>query len=108
MRICVPIVVLLLGLAVAAQIEGGTMGHVTRAVVEAIGLGVLIGVALTWSTIRMLRFAERRGSISEHWVEIPIVALAAACFAAAQANLRIQWRRCSSSNVTRRATVMPR
>jgi sodium/hydrogen antiporter len=33
----------------------------------------------------MLRFAERRGWISEHWVEIPIVALAAACFAAAQA-----------------------
>ncbi|MGA7864878.1 MAG: hypothetical protein WCA23_12980 [Stellaceae bacterium] len=32
-----------------------------------------------------LRFAEGRGWISEHWVEIPIVALAAACFAAAQA-----------------------
>jgi sodium/hydrogen antiporter len=33
----------------------------------------------------MLRFAEKRGWISEHSVEIPIVALAAACFAAAQA-----------------------
>jgi NhaP-type Na+/H+ or K+/H+ antiporter len=33
----------------------------------------------------MLRFAERRGWISENWVEIPIVALAAVCFAAAQA-----------------------
>ena len=33
----------------------------------------------------MLRFAERQGWIGEHWVEIPIVALAAACFAAAQA-----------------------
>jgi sodium/hydrogen antiporter len=83
--ICVPIVVLLLGLAVGTQIEGGTMGRVARVVVEAIGLGALIGVALTWSTIWMLRFAERRGWISEHWVEIPIVALAAACFAAAQA-----------------------
>jgi len=82
--ICVPIVVLLLGLAVGTQIEGGTMGHVARVVVEAIGLGALIGVALTWSTIRVLRFAERRGWISEHWVEIPIIALAAACFAAAQ------------------------
>jgi sodium/hydrogen antiporter len=81
----VPIVVLLLGLAVGTQIEGGTMGRVARVVVEAIGLGALIGVALTWSTIWMLRFAERRGWISEHWVEIPIVALAAACFAAAQA-----------------------
>jgi sodium/hydrogen antiporter len=33
----------------------------------------------------VLRFAEKRGWISEHWVEIPIVALAAACFAGAQA-----------------------
>jgi NhaP-type Na+/H+ or K+/H+ antiporter len=83
--ICVPIVVLLLGLAVGTQIEGDKMVHAARVVVEAIGLGAAIGFVLTWSTTRMLRFAEERGWISEHWVEIPIVALAAACFAAAQA-----------------------
>ena len=83
--ICVPIVVLLLGLAVGIQIEGDKTVHAARVVVEAIGLGAAIGLALTWCTTRMLRFAERRGWISEHWVEIPIVALAAACFAAAQA-----------------------
>jgi sodium/hydrogen antiporter len=83
--ICVPIVVLLLGLAVGTQIEGDKTVHAARVVVEAIGLGAAIGLALTWLTIRMLRFAEERGWISEHWVEIPIVALAALCFAAAQA-----------------------
>src|SRR6516164_6381304 len=83
--ICVPIVVILLGLAVGTQIEGGTVGHVVWVVVEEIGIGALIGIALTWLTVRMLRFAERRGWISKNWVEIPIVALAAACFAAAQA-----------------------
>jgi NhaP-type Na+/H+ or K+/H+ antiporter len=83
--ICVPIVVLLLGLAVGTQIEGGTMAHVARVVTEAIGIGAAIGLALTWCTTRMLRFAEGRGWISQHWEEIPIVALAAACFAAAQA-----------------------
>ncbi len=83
--ICVPIVLLLLGLAVGTQIEGGTLGHVARVVVEAIGIGLIVGLGLTWLTTLMLRFAERRGWISEHWVEIPIVALAAACFAAAQA-----------------------
>jgi sodium/hydrogen antiporter len=83
--ICVPIVVILLGLAGGTQIEGGTVGHVVWVVVEEIGIGVLIGLALTWLTIRMLRFAERQGWISKNWVEIPIVALAAACFAAAQA-----------------------
>ena len=83
--ICVPIVVLLLGLAVGIEIEGGTMAHVARVVSEAIGLGAVIGLGLTWCTTLMLRFAQERGWISEHWVEIPIVALAAACFAAAQA-----------------------
>src|SRR5271168_824537 len=70
--ICVPIVVILLGLAVGTQIEGGTTAHVARVVIEAIGLGAVIGLALTWCTTLMLRFAERRGWISEHWVEIPI------------------------------------
>jgi NhaP-type Na+/H+ or K+/H+ antiporter len=83
--ICVPIVVLLLGLAVGTQIESGTVGHVARVVAEAIGIGLIVGLGLTWLTTLMLRFAERQGWISEHWVEIPIVALAAACFAVAQA-----------------------
>ena len=68
-----------------AQIEGGTIAHVTRVVIEAIGLGVVIGLALTWFTRFMLQFAEKRGWISEQGVETPIVALAAACFTAAEA-----------------------
>ena len=83
--ICVPIVVILLGLAIGTQIEGGTLGHVVWVVVEEIGIGALIGLALTGLTIRMLRFSERQCWIGQNWVEIPIVALAAACFAAAQA-----------------------
>jgi len=83
--ICVPIVVLLLGLAVGTQIEHGTMIHAVRVVIEEIGIGLVVGLLLTWLTVLMLRFAERQGWISEHWEEVPIVALAAACFAAAQA-----------------------
>jgi len=81
--ICVPIVVLLLGLAVGTEIERRDHGACCPGGAEAIGLGAVIGLGLTWCTTLMLRFAERRGWISEHWVEIPIVALAAACFAAA-------------------------
>jgi len=83
--ICVPIVVLLLGLAVGTQIAGEPMVHVARVVVEEIGIGLIVGLALSWLTTLMLRFAESREWIGEHWVEIPIVALAAVCFAAAQA-----------------------
>ncbi|MFZ3235771.1 MAG: cation:proton antiporter, partial [Stellaceae bacterium] len=83
--ICVPIVVLLLGLAIGTQLEHGTMVHAIRVVAEELGIGLVVGVVLTWLTILMLRFAGAKGWISEHWEEIPIVALAAASFAAAQA-----------------------
>ncbi len=83
--ICVPIVVLLLGLAVGTQLEHGTMFHAVKVVIEELGIGLAVGLVLTWLAVRMLRFAERQGWISEHWQEVPIVALAAACFAAAQA-----------------------
>jgi len=83
--ICVPIVVLLLGLAVGTQLEHGTMVHTIRVVVEELGIGLAVGLVLTQLTVLMLRFAAAKGWISEHWEEIPIVALAAACFAAAQA-----------------------
>jgi NhaP-type Na+/H+ or K+/H+ antiporter len=64
--ICVPIAVLLLGLAVGTQIEGATAVHVARVVIEEIGIGAAIGLALTWLTTLTLRFAEGRGWISEH------------------------------------------
>jgi sodium/hydrogen antiporter len=83
--ICVPVVLLLLGLAVGTQLEHGTMVHAARVVVEELGIGAVAGLALTGLTTLMLRFAERRGWIGEHWAEVPIVALAAACFGTAQA-----------------------
>jgi sodium/hydrogen antiporter len=83
--ICVPIVVLLLGLAVGTQLEHGTMVHAIRVVAEELGIGLAVGLVLTWLTVRMLHFAAAKGWISEHWEEVPIVALAAACFAATQA-----------------------
>jgi sodium/hydrogen antiporter len=83
--ICVPIVVLLLGLAVGTQIEHGTLMHAIKVVVEELGIGLVVGLGLTWLAVRMLRFAAVQGWIGEHWEEVPIVALAAACFAAAQA-----------------------
>jgi NhaP-type Na+/H+ or K+/H+ antiporter len=45
--------------------EGATVGNVARVVVEAIGIGTAVGLILTWSTVMMLHFAERRGWISE-------------------------------------------
>jgi len=66
--ICVPIVVILLELAVGTQIEGATIGHVAWVVVEQIGIGLIVGLVLTWLTTLMLRFASgTAGSASTGW-----------------------------------------
>jgi NhaP-type Na+/H+ or K+/H+ antiporter len=83
--ICVPVVVVLLTLATGTQIEGSTAGHIAMVVVEELGIGLLVGLALTGAAVAVLRLASRLGWTSEHWLNIPVVALAALCFAAAQA-----------------------
>lgn len=83
--ICVPVVVILLGLAVGRQIEGEAWSHVTRVVAEEIGIGLVVGGVLTWGATRLLRWATARDWLSEGWTEVPAVALAGACFAVAQA-----------------------
>ena len=83
--ICVPVVVILLGLAVGTQIEGDTFSHVGRVVAEAIGIGLVVGIVLMAGAARLLRRAQAHGWVGEGWTEVPAVALAGACFALAQA-----------------------
>jgi NhaP-type Na+/H+ or K+/H+ antiporter len=83
--ICVPVVVILLTFAVGSEIEGSTAGHIAMVVLEEIGIGLLVGLALTGGAVAVLRLTSRLGWTSEHWLHIPVVALAALCFAAAQA-----------------------
>ena len=83
--ICVPVVVVLLDLAIGTEIEASTVQHIATVVLEEIGIGLLVGLALTGGAVAVLRFASRIGWTSQHWLHIPIVALAALCFTAAQA-----------------------
>ncbi len=83
--ICVPIIVILLELAVGTEVEGSTARHITMVVLEEIGIGLLVGVVLPAVAIAIFRRAGRFGWTSEHWLHIPIVALAVLCFTAAQA-----------------------
>ncbi len=83
--ICVPVVVILLELAVGTQNEGYSLTHMARVVAEEIGIGLAVGLALTGGATLLLRAAAKRDWVSEEWIEVPVVATAAACYAAAQA-----------------------
>jgi NhaP-type Na+/H+ or K+/H+ antiporter len=83
--ICVPVVVILLDLAIGTEVEHRSLGHAVVVVVEEIGIGLIAGVVLTAIATAILRFAAQREWLSAHWLHIPVVALAALCFASAQA-----------------------
>ena len=83
--ICVPILFVFLALAGGAGGAGGTQGLALKLVAEEIGIGVAVGAGLTYfAAWLMKRFAER-GWITETWRQLPVAALAVACFAVAQA-----------------------
>ena len=83
--ICVPILFVFLGLAVAASGQGGGEVSPLMLVIEEIGIGAVVGIGLTLIGSWTLRRAAGRGWITETWCQLPVPALAVTCFALAQA-----------------------
>jgi NhaP-type Na+/H+ or K+/H+ antiporter len=83
--ICVPVLFIFLALATGASEEGGTTALALKLVAEEIGIGLVVGIGLAWIGARLLEFCAERGWLTEIWKQLPVVALAIACFAAAQA-----------------------
>lgn len=83
--ICVPIVLILLDLVVGTEIENRSLGHAITVIIEEIGIGLVTGLVMTGVAVAILRLATQRGWTSAHWLHVPVVALAALCFALAQA-----------------------
>jgi NhaP-type Na+/H+ or K+/H+ antiporter len=82
--ICVPILFVFLALATGKAGEGGPWQLALLLVVEEIGIGLAVGLALTALAAILLRFAKGQQWLTHTWIQIPVVAIALACFAAAQ------------------------
>jgi NhaP-type Na+/H+ or K+/H+ antiporter len=82
--ICVPILFVFLALATESGAEGSTTMLALGLVAEEIGIGLAVGIGLTYLGSQLLRMAAERGWVSEIWRQLPVVALAVACFALAQ------------------------
>jgi NhaP-type Na+/H+ or K+/H+ antiporter len=83
--ICVPILFVFLGLAVAATGHGDGEVKPLMLVVEEIGVGAAVGIGLTLLAAWALKYAVGRDWITETWRQLPVPALAVTCFALAQA-----------------------
>jgi NhaP-type Na+/H+ or K+/H+ antiporter len=82
--ICVPILFVFLALAVGTSTDEGTTSLAVRLVAEDIGIGVAVGVTLTYFGVALVRLSAARGWVTRSWRQLPVVALAFACFALAQ------------------------
>jgi NhaP-type Na+/H+ or K+/H+ antiporter len=82
--ICVPILLVFLSLATAFSAEGSIPMLALKLVVEEIGIGVAVGVGLTIMGSRMWKVFADSGWVTESWRQLPVPALAVACFAVAQ------------------------
>lgn len=82
--ICVPILFVFLALATQSGGDEGAAQLAIALVAEEIGIGLGVGVVLTAIGTFLLRRCARRGWITETWRQLPVAALAVACFGAAQ------------------------
>ncbi len=83
--ICVPDVIVFLDLAIGTEIKNSAIERLIAVIAEEIGIGLLTGVVLTYTAVRLLRCAARCGWTSVQWRPILVVSLAALCFTSAQA-----------------------
>jgi len=82
--ICVPILFVFLGLAVASIGQGDGEVKPLLLVVQEIGVGAGVGLTLTLLAAWAIRYTDTRGWIDETWHQLPVPALAVSCFALAQ------------------------
>jgi NhaP-type Na+/H+ or K+/H+ antiporter len=81
--LCVPILFVFIALALGTgSEEGGTLA--LELVAEELGIGLAVGLGLTFVGTRFLRWCHDRGWVTEIWMQVTVVALAIACFSVAQ------------------------
>lgn len=82
--LAVPVLFVFLALATGAAQENQSAELALKLVLREIGIGLVVAIVLVLIAVQLLRYAHRRRWFTEIWTQIPVVALALACFATAQ------------------------
>ena len=81
--ICVPFLFIFIALALEATGTAASSVDPLLIVIEEIGIGLLVGLGLTWVAGLLLKFSMSKGWLTEVWAQVTVPALALACFALA-------------------------
>ncbi len=82
--ICVPVLLLFLTLALGHAGDQGAWTLGIKLVSEEIGIGLAVGLVLTYFAIRLFGIAHFRRWLTHIWIQVPVIALALSCFSIAQ------------------------
>ena len=82
--ICVPVLLLFLALALDTAGDMDPLPLAAKLVFEQIGIGLAVGLVLTFNAVKLLKYARYRQWLTKTWTQIPIFALALSCFSVAQ------------------------
>ena len=82
--ICVPILFLFIALAIGTDVQGSNLGLALTLVLEEIGIGLVVGLSLTYLGTVILKYCWKKGWITDLWGQIPVVTLSVTCFTVAQ------------------------
>ena len=83
--LCVPILFVFIAFSLGQAESGGGYLLALKLVVQEIGIGLVVGLGLTWVGAWLIDLCYKRGWLTEIWMQITAVALAITCFASAQA-----------------------
>jgi sodium/hydrogen antiporter len=82
--ICVPVLLVFLMLALDHTGDSGTWQMAMMLVIEEIGIGLAVGLLMTFIAVQLLTIAWQRNWLTPTWMQLPVIALALACFTLAQ------------------------
>jgi len=82
--ICVPILFLFIALAVGTDTGGSSFVFALKLVAQEVGIGLVVGLGIAALGAGLLKICWKRGWITEIWIQLPVIALALACFSVAQ------------------------
>ena len=82
--ICVPVLFLFIAFFAAQTGEGIKFSYGLALFAKQIGIGLAVGLGVTFVGDRLVDYSQKRGLISKTWETVVIVALAFSCFTLAQ------------------------
>ncbi len=82
--ICIPVILLLIAIFTEEHITDVTIGFGFGLLAKEIGIGIIVGLVITFLGDKLIRTSTKHGWIEKSWQPIFIISLAFSCFVIAQ------------------------